>query len=109
MALRKLLGCLLVAGIAVTAACKSDGGKAGAASAELDKRCDAIAKACADTDKHIEKLGTECKDTGKTQATKGCGDLAIALYNCYENAVCGTGDKVWALADLKVLADRHKK
>jgi hypothetical protein len=92
----------------VTGACKG-GGKGGAGSPELDKRCDAIAKACADTDKHVEKLGGECKDTAKTQTQKGCGDLAIALYNCYENAVCGTGDKVWALPDLKVLADRHKK
>ena len=105
MALRNLLGCLVLAALALGCG-KSKGG---ASSPELDKRCEALATACADTDKHVEKLGTECKETGKTQTQKGCSDAAVKLYNCYENAVCGTGDKVWALQDLKVLADRHKK
>lgn len=105
MALRNLLGGLLVTAL-VFGCGKSKGS---ASTAELDKRCDALATACADTDKHIAKLGGECKDTAKTQTEKGCADLAVKLYNCYENAVCGTGDKVWALPDLKVLADRHKK
>jgi hypothetical protein len=106
MAIRKL-GWLLIAVCALTGCGKGDG-KAGAGT-DLDKRCEALAKACADTDKHIAQLGDECKADAKKQTTKGCNDLAMALHNCYENAVCGTGDKVWAMPDLKVLADRHKK
>jgi hypothetical protein len=107
MAIRKL-GWLLIAACALTGCSKGDG-KAGAGATDLDKRCEALAKACADTDKHIAQLGDECKADAKKQITKGCNDFAMALHNCYENAVCGTGDKVWAMPDLKVLADRHKK
>ena len=108
MAIRRL-GCVFVAVLAI-AACKSkDGGKGGASAADLDKRCEGLAKACADTDKHVQMFADECKAAAKTQVQKGCNDLAIALYNCSENAVCGAADKVWALGDLKVLATRHKK
>jgi hypothetical protein len=102
----RALGWLVVA-VCALAACKGD--KGGGNTADLDKRCEALAKACADTDKHIEKLTEECKGVAKTEADKGCSDKALALYNCYENAVCGTGDRVWALPDLKVLSERHKK
>lgn len=105
MAIRRL-GYVLVAVLAI-AACGKSGGKGG--NADLDKRCEGLAKACADTDKHITMFSDECKAAGKTQAQKGCGALAIALYNCSENAVCGATEKVWALSDLKVLTTRHKK
>ena len=99
----------MVAVLAV-AACKSkDDGKGGASATDLDKRCEALAKACADTDKHVEMFRDECKAAAKKQVEKGCNDLAIALYNCSQNAVCGAAEKVWALGDLKVLATRHKK
>ncbi|HUS30088.1 MAG TPA: hypothetical protein VMZ53_16390 [Kofleriaceae bacterium] len=103
----RALGWFLV-GVCALAACGKDS-KGGPSVADLEKRCDALSKACADTDKHVEKLGGECKAAAKTESERGCGDKAIALYNCYENAVCGTGDRVWALPDLKVLAERHKK
>ena len=96
----------MVAVLAI-AACKSSG-KSGPA-ADLDKRCEGLAKACADTDKHITMFSDECKAAGTPQAKKGCAALAIALYNCSENAVCGATEKVWALSDLKVLSTRHKK
>ena len=34
---------------------------------------------------------------------------AVAAYDCYEKQLCGKGDKVWALGDLRVLSERHGK
>ena len=73
--------------------------------ANPDTRCVQLAKICADTDKHIAKLADECM----TAAKPNCADKASALYDCYEKELCGKTDKIWALEDLGVLADRHGK
>ena len=39
----------------------------------------------------------------------GCEATAIAAYDCYEKQLCGKGDKLWALEDFGVLAQRHSK
>jgi hypothetical protein len=106
MALRRLLGTLPVAALAVCAwtACKGKGG-----AADLDTRCEQLGKACGDTDKHVEKIVDECKQAAKDQVQGGCKDKAIAVFECYQKELCGKGDKVWAFEDLRVLADRHGK
>ncbi|HEX5058882.1 MAG TPA: hypothetical protein VFV99_05950 [Kofleriaceae bacterium] len=105
MAPRRLLGCLPAAALAV---CMWTGCKKDAAPTGLDKRCEQLAKACGDKDKHIEKITGECKQAAQKQTEKTCMDKAIAAYDCYEKELCG-GEKVWALDDFRVLADRHKK
>ena len=55
----------------------------------------------------MDKIIAECKEAAAKKAA--CTDKVTALIGCYERDVCGTGDKVWALADLKVLAERHQK
>jgi hypothetical protein len=70
-----------------------------------DTRCVQLGKACADTDKHIAKLAEDCMMANKPN----CGDKASALYDCYEKELCGKADKIWALQDLGVLADRNGK
>jgi hypothetical protein len=113
MALRRLLGCLPVAALALCAwtACKDkgDAAKAHVSAADLDKRCEQLAKACGDPGKHSEKILDECKQAAKMQAESGCPDKAMAVYDCYEKELCGKGDQVWALDDLRVLAERHNK
>ena len=106
MALRRLLGCLPVAALAVCAlaACKDKDPKTVA----LETRCEQLAKTCGDKDKHSAKLVDECKAAAKKQVEKGCADKATAAYDCYESQLCGA-EKVWALDDFRVLADRHKK
>lgn len=110
MALRRLLGCLPVAALAVCVwtGCKGNGRNTHTA-AELDARCEALAKACGDKDNHIEKIIADCKEVAKKQVEKGCTDKAIAAYDCYEKQLCGQADRVWALDDLRVLADRQNK
>jgi len=88
---------------------KDDAAKTQAAAATLDKPCEEIAKACGDSPKHVDKIIADCKQAATTQAAKGCTDKASALYACYMKDTCGTGDKVWALDDLRVLAERHGK
>jgi hypothetical protein len=107
MALRKLLGCLPVAALALCAltACKSSDPKV----VQLENRCAQLAKACGDEDKHIDKLSNECKQSAPKLVEKGCQDKATALYDCYEKELCGKTDKVWTLDDLRVLADRKNK
>jgi hypothetical protein len=73
----------------------------------LDTRCEQVARACADTDKHVDKLTAECVRAAAKQTDKGCTDLALAAYDCYEARLCGKVDKVWALDDFRVLVDRH--
>lgn len=92
------------------AGCKDSGdtGKT-QTSADLMTRCEQLAKACGDTDKHVQKIVDECKQAAEVQAANGCAEKAIAAYDCYENELCGKGDKVWALNDLRVLSDRHGK
>jgi hypothetical protein len=97
---RRLLGLLLV----VCAACKGDSAKA--PPADLDARCAKLAAACGDKDKHVDKIADGCKAAAKKEGEKGCADKASALYDCYEKEVCGKADKIWALDDMRVLAER---
>jgi hypothetical protein len=107
MTLRRTLGRLAVAALVVcgTAACKDKGSPA---QAKLEKRCEQLVKTCGDKDKKSDKLLTECKEAAKKQADAKCEDKATAAYDCYEVELCGA-EKVWALDDFRVLADRHKK
>jgi hypothetical protein len=111
MALRKLLGYLPVAALAVCTwtACKGDAGKTEATAAGLDKRCEQLGKACGNSDKHVDKIIEDCKRSAKKQVKKGCIDKAIALYDCYQEDLCVKADQVWAIDDLRVLADRKGK
>jgi hypothetical protein len=106
MAARRLLACLVV--LATWTACKGKDNPA-QPSAGLDARCDKLATACGDNDKHIAKIVEECKQAAKKQNDKGCADSAIALYDCYQKELCGKADKVWAVEDLGVLAERQNK
>ena len=114
---RRLLGWVPVAALAlcVLSACKGDKdakkGDSGKthASADLMTRCDELAKSCGDNDKHVQKIAAECKETAKEQVASGCTEKAIAAYDCYLKELCGKADEVWALDDLRVLSDRHKK
>jgi hypothetical protein len=76
---------------------------------DADKQCLALAKLCGDKSKHVDKIAGECKAAATKQAAKGCTDKAKAAYDCYQRELCGTAEKVWSLADLGVLAERHKK
>ena len=112
MALRRLLGCLPVAALAVCAltACNDKkGAGAQGPTADLDKRCESLAKACGDKEKHVDKMLDQCKKVAKTQVDNGCATQAIAVYDCYEKELCGTPEKVWTIEDLRVLAERHGK
>ena len=101
---------LRIAAMAMCAliACKGKA-DAPAANGDLDKRCDQLAKACGDNDKHAAKLVEECKQAAKKQTDKGCTAKAIAAYDCYEKDLCGKGDNVWTMDDLRVLTERHGK
>ena len=108
MGLRRLpLAVLLVCALAACKDKKGDAAKEG--TTDLDKRCEQLAKACSDTEKHIDKLVGECKQAAKVQIEKGCTDKAMAVFDCYEKELCGGTDKVWAIDDLRVLADRKSK
>jgi len=113
MARRRLLGCLPVAALAICAwtACKDkgDAAKAQPSVAELGRRCVQLAKACGEKDIHIEKIAEACILAAKKQVENSCAAKAVAVYDCYEKELCGKGDKVWALDDLRVLADRYSK
>jgi hypothetical protein len=100
MALRALAICALIA-------CKGNGdaGKP----VDLAKRCEQLAKTCGDNDKHVAKIVEECTQAAKTQAEKGCTGKAVAAYDCYEKELCGKGDNVWTMDDLRVLTERHSK
>src|SRR5215207_10935016 len=122
MALRRLLGCLPVAALAVCAlmGCKDDndpkddagakpGSSAQASREQLGKRCEQLGKACGAETKHQDKIIEECKDAAKAQADQGCADKVVAAYNCYEKEICANINKVWAMDDLRVLGERHTK
>ncbi|HEU0036188.1 MAG TPA: hypothetical protein VFQ53_36495 [Kofleriaceae bacterium] len=87
---------------------KTDAAKTAGAT-DLDSKCQHVAVACGDKDKHVEKITADCKAAAKQQVEKGCTDKAVAVYDCYEKQLCGKADKVWALDDLRVLADRQKQ
>jgi hypothetical protein len=74
--------------------------------ADLGARCDQLTKTCVGDDKHGEKFAAECK---AATPKAGCEDKLNAMYDCYEKELCGKADKVWALDDLRVLADRNSK
>ena len=115
MAVRRFLGCLPIAALVVggATACKDkgtgDAAKTQASAADLDQRCQRLGKLCADKVKHVDKLIAECQQDAKQQVEHGCTAQVIAVYDCYEKSVCSTGEKVWALGDLHVLAERHGK
>ena len=91
--------CLLVA-------CKGkDKDAAKTPTIDLVNRCVQLAKACGDSEKHVAKIESECK----ADMRPGCEAKAIAAYTCYEKELCGKGDKLWALEDFGVLAERHGK
>ena len=77
--------------------------------ADADKRCVTLAKLCGDKGKHVDKIVDQCKLAAKKERDKGCTDKVNAAYDCYERDLCGKADKVWTMADLGVLAERHKK
>jgi hypothetical protein len=112
MALRRLVGWLPVAALAVCAwtACKGNREIATTkATADLDQRCEQLGKACGDNDKHAQKIVEECKQAAAKQVESGCTDKAIAAYDCYEKELCARGDQVWTIDDFRVLSDRHMK
>ena len=104
MARRTLLGCFTVAALVFAGAACSKGKSTG-----LESRCEQLAKTCGDGDKHVSKIADDCKQAAAKQAEKTCTDKVKAAYDCYEKELCGKEDKVWALDDLRVLTDRHKK
>lgn len=75
----------------------------------VDQRCERLGRACGDTDKHADKIIAQCKQVATKHVEKGCADAALAVYECYERELCGKTDRVWALDDLRVLADRQYK
>ena len=115
MAPRRLLGCVLVAVLGLSAGCGEDKDKAGGGkaktptSADLMARCESLAKSCADTEKRVQKVVAECKQAATDQVTSGCTAQAVAAYDCYAKELCGKGEPVWALDDLRVLSERHGK
>jgi hypothetical protein len=114
MVRRRLPGWLPIVAIAIGAmACndkdKADASRPPASAADLDKRCELVAKACGDKAKHVEKILDQCKQAAVKQVVNGCTDKAIAAYDCYVKDLCGNADKVWAIEDISVLGDRHKK
>jgi hypothetical protein len=105
MAPRRALRCLVAALALCATACKGkDEKQAGGA---VDAMCEKLGKACGDNDKHSQKITDECKQAVAKQAS--CADKLSAVYDCYEKDVCGKADKVWALDDMRVLADRNNK
>ena len=117
MAPGRLLGCVLVAVLALSAGCGEDKDRDRApgdetkapTSADLIARCESLAKACADSEKRVQKVVDECKQAATDQVTSGCTAQAVAAYDCYAKELCGKGEPVWALDDLRVLSERHTK
>src|SRR5687767_14012522 len=113
MAARRGFGCLVVA-LCAWSGCKDDAKPADkavapSAGSSLEPRCDQLAKACGNNPKHAEKIAVECKQAAAKQWAKNCVSQATLVYVCYEKELCGKGDQVWALDDLRVLSDRHTK
>jgi hypothetical protein len=73
---------------------------------DLDKRCEALAKACGDTPKHVAKIVEGCKATAAKQHERTCAEKADAAYACFETKLCAA-EKIWAFDDLRVLSERH--
>jgi hypothetical protein len=105
----RLLALLSLTALAAFAGTACDGSKTKAGAADLDQRCVQLANTCGEADKHRAKIAEECKWAAQQQVEKSCGAKAIAAYDCFERELCGKADKVWALDDLGVLAERHGK
>src|SRR5690242_6447617 len=101
MSPRRSSGWLLA--LCIVAACGKGGG-----AGELGPRCEQLAKKCGDNDKHVAAITEGCAEEASTQVQKKCTPQVMALYDCYEKDLCGKSDRVWAVADLAVLADRKK-
>lgn len=65
--------------------------------------CDLLAKGCGDNEKHVTAIADACKQAAPAPA---CVAKVSALYDCYQTQLCGKSDRVWAFADLAVLAQR---
>jgi len=91
---------LIFATLLASGACKSNGDPG--TTTKPEQRCEQLAKTCADTGKHVEKLRDECKQA----ITPTCADKQSALYECYQKELCHKADRIWALQDLGVLAER---
>lgn len=74
----------------------------------VDQQCERLGRTCGDTDKHAEKIIAQCKQAAIKHVEKGCANEALAVYDCYARELCGKADPVWALDDLRVLADRQR-
>jgi hypothetical protein len=83
------------------------GGGGGVGGAKLAERCEPMAKKCGDSSR-LAKLVGECTLAATKLSDKGCVAEARAAFDCYEKKLCGKGDKVWALDDFRVLAERNK-
>jgi hypothetical protein len=90
--------------VMVVAACKGSGKGAAAKPADLGARCEELAKTCGDNEKHIAAIIDSCKQAAQSQ--QACAEKVGALYTCYQSQLCGKTDRVWALDDLGVLAQR---
>lgn len=88
--------------VVALAACKGSGGSA--KPGDLGAHCDELAKTCGDNEKHITAIADGCKQAAPAQ--QACAAQLSALYTCYETQLCGKSDRVWAYADLAVLAQR---
>lgn len=106
---RRLLGCFAVAALALSLGGACKGKKSDTGATPLDARCQQLAKACGDDDKHTATILDECKQAAQKQVDAKCTDKVTAAYDCFEKELCGKADKVWALDDFRVLADRHTK
>ncbi|HUQ06796.1 MAG TPA: hypothetical protein VM261_30040 [Kofleriaceae bacterium] len=107
----RFLGCLTAVTIAAGASggCGDDkpAAKTTKSAAVLDHaRCERLAKACSEG-KHVTTLTDDCDRAVEKLSKRGCEMPAAEVYGCYEQKLCGKNDKVWALDDLRVLAERH--
>ena len=111
--MRRSTGYLLAVLAACAVGCKDKADDKAATKApaviDLDKRCEQLGKTCGDSEKHVAKIVDECKQAAAKQRDKGCAAQVSASYDCMERELCGKADKVWALDDLRVLADRQSK
>lgn len=123
--IRTVLGWLAVVPLTacLLAACEDDGGSAKPATStaqatakaaakgveQLTKRCEQLGKACGQQDKHKEDIAKACQEAAKSQAEKGCADQVVATYDCFEKELCTGDERIWALDDFRVLAERHEK
>lgn len=73
---------------------------------EVAARCARLGTTCGDMPKHEAKITAECEQALAALASE-CRGAAVAAFECYEQELCGSDDKIWAYADLGVLAERR--